>query len=45
MNRRKFEEALAKGLMIGSLALVLGILAAIVLVIVLRERHPSACRC
>jgi len=36
MNRRKFEEALAKGLMIGSLALVLGILAAIVLVIVLR---------
>jgi phosphate transport system permease protein len=36
MNRRKFEEALAKGLMIGSLALVLGILTAIVLVIVLR---------
>ena len=36
MNSRKFEETLAKGFMIGSLILVLGILAAIVLVIVLR---------
>ncbi len=35
-NRRKLEESLVKGLMIVSLALILGILAAIVFVIVLR---------
>jgi phosphate transport system permease protein len=36
MKRRKFEEALIKGLMIASLALVLGILASIIFVILLR---------
>ena len=36
MISRKLEEALAKGLMIGSLGLVLGVLAAIVTVIVVR---------
>ena len=42
MNRRKFEETLAKGFMIGSLVLVLGILAAIVLSSFFGEHPPSA---
>jgi hypothetical protein len=36
MDKRKWEEALFKGFMIASLVIVLGVLAGMILVIVLR---------